>query len=95
MRIRKRAAGRKKLLKSSSEFSAIERRFASAIEGFFLCWLIDFVAGVSPLRRRPKGFPIALWKPSAPLLLGFLILGLFVAIRNGDRVFILWINTRI
>ena len=23
---------------------------------------------VSPLRRRPKGFPIALWKPSAPLL---------------------------
>ena len=22
---------------------------------------------VSPLRRRPKGFPIALWKPSAPL----------------------------
>lgn len=37
MRILKRAAGRKKLLKSSSEFSAIERRFASAIEGFFLC----------------------------------------------------------
>ena len=23
---------------------------------------------ISPLRRRPKGFPIALWKPSAPLL---------------------------
>ena len=23
---------------------------------------------VSPLRRRPKGFPIALWKPSAPIL---------------------------
>ena len=22
---------------------------------------------ISPLRRRPKGFPIALWKPSAPL----------------------------
>ena len=22
---------------------------------------------VSPLRRRPKGFPIALWKPSAPM----------------------------
>ena len=37
MRIWKRAAWRKKLLKSSSEFSAIERRFASVIEGFFLC----------------------------------------------------------
>ena len=23
-------------------------------------------AGISPLRRRPKGFPVALWKPSAP-----------------------------
>ena len=23
---------------------------------------------VSPLRRRPKGFPVALWKPSGPLL---------------------------
>ena len=23
---------------------------------------------ISPLRRRPKGFPLALWKPSAPLL---------------------------
>ena len=27
-------------------------------------------AGESPLRRRPKGFPIALWKPSASQLLG-------------------------
>ena len=24
-------------------------------------------AGISPLRRRPKGFPIALWKPSGAL----------------------------
>ena len=22
---------------------------------------------ISPLRRRPKGFPVALWKPSGPL----------------------------
>ncbi len=28
--------------------------------------------GISPLRRRPKGFPIALWKPSAPPLLGLI-----------------------
>ncbi|MBQ4579345.1 MAG: hypothetical protein IJA83_01670, partial [Clostridia bacterium] len=25
-----------------------------------------FVAGISRLLARPKGFPIALWKPSAP-----------------------------
>ena len=24
---------------------------------------------ISPLRRRPKGFPVALWKPSGPTLL--------------------------
>ena len=44
--------------------------FARAKSVFSLAFgfLDDFVlvdAGVSPLRRRPKGFPIALWKPSA------------------------------
>ena len=28
--------------------------------------------GVSPLRRRPKGFPIALWKPSGPFAAGWM-----------------------
>ena len=28
-------------------------------------FLFSVSQGVSPLRRRPKGFPIALWKPSA------------------------------
>ena len=42
------------------------------------CWSCDHScffpnAGVSPLRRRPKGFPIALWKPSARSLPCFLI----------------------
>ena len=33
------------------------------------CFLAFSVSqGISPLRRRPKGFPVALWKPSAPLL---------------------------
>lgn len=40
MRILKRAAGRKKLLKSSSEFSAIERRFASAIGNFIFILIV-------------------------------------------------------
>ena len=33
------------------------------------CFLAFSVSqGVSPLRRRPKGFPVARWKPSAPML---------------------------
>ena len=33
------------------------------------CFLAFSVSqGISPLRRRPKGFPVALWKPSVPLL---------------------------
>ena len=33
-------------------------------------FLFSVLQGVSPLRRRPKGFPLALWKPSGvhPLL---------------------------
>ena len=94
MRIWKRAAWRKKLLKSSSEFSAIQEDSLLRLGILFLSCLCDCWAGVSPLRRRPKGFPIALWKPSAPPLLGFLMLDLSVTIRNVDSVAILWINTR-
>ena len=36
----------------------------------FLSLLVFFVAGVSPLRRRQGGFPIAPLTPSAPPLLG-------------------------
>ena len=95
MRIWKRAAWRKKLLKSSSEFSAIQEDSLLRLEILFLSCLCDCGAGVSLLRERPKGFPIALWKPSAPLLLGFFILCLSVAIGDEDSVAILWINTRI
>ena len=31
--------------------------------------LLPVLQRVSPLRRRPKGFPLALWKPSGPYLL--------------------------
>ena len=37
-------------------------------QGKELYFLFSVSQRVSPLRRRPKGFPIALWKPSAPLL---------------------------
>ena len=34
---------------------------AEGAKGFSVCG-----RGISPLRRRPKGFAIALWKPSPP-----------------------------
>ena len=49
---------------------------------------------VSPLRRRPKGFPIALWKPSAPQRVGFRAAGTARCLETGDSVTNLWINTR-
>ena len=55
MRIWKRAAWRKKLLKSSSEFSAIQEDSLLRLGILFLSCLCDCWAGVSPLRRRPKG----------------------------------------
>ena len=33
----------------------------------FFVYCVYLLQGESPLRRRPKGFPIALWKPSVPL----------------------------
>ena len=53
MRIWKRAAWRKKLLKSSSEFSAIQEDSLLRLEILFC--LCDCGAGVSPLQRRLKG----------------------------------------
>ena len=55
MRIWKRAAWRKKLLKSSSEFSAIQEDSLLRLGILFLSCLCDCGAGGSPLRRRPKG----------------------------------------
>ena len=41
-----------------------------ARERAFLSFFVS--QGISPLRRRPKGFPVALWKPSGPLQLSLI-----------------------
>ena len=56
MRIWKRAAWRKKLLKSSSEFSAIQEDSLLRLEILFC--LCDCGAGVSLLRERPEALPL-------------------------------------
>ena len=55
MRIWKRAAWRKKLLKSSSEFSAIQEDSLLRLGILFLSCLYDCGAGVSLLRERQGG----------------------------------------
>ena len=67
-----------------------------AIELIFSFILLSRVnAGVSPLRRRPKGFPIALWKPSGCTLpyltfcVKFLVCVLFVFPCN-DKNQVTW-----
>ena len=52
----------------------------------FLSLLVFFVAGISPLRRRQGGFPIAPLTPSAPPRLGCLLLDLFAARDSPARV---------
>ena len=92
MRIRKRAAWRKKLLKSSSEFSAIERRFASAIGNFIFILIVRLWGrGFAPAgaTRGLCGRPLDPFARRLPCFLNF-----FVASGNGDDVAILWINTR-
>lgn len=55
MQIWKRAAWRKKLLKSSSEFSAIQEDSLLRLGILFLSCLCDCGAGVSLLRERQGG----------------------------------------
>ena len=64
MRIWKRAAWRKKLLKSSSEFSAIQEDSLLRLGILFLSCLCDCGAGVSLLRERQGGFAVAPLTPS-------------------------------
>ena len=97
MRIRKRAAWRKKLLKSSSEFSAIQEDSLLRLGILFLSCLCDCGAGVSLLRERQGGnenrrslrSPLDPFARRSPCFLNF-----FVTSGNVDRVAILWINTR-
>ena len=62
MRIWKRAAWRKKLLKSSNECSAIQEDSLLRLEILFC--LCDCGAGVSLLRERQGGFAVAPLTPS-------------------------------
>ena len=43
-------------------------RLTSIGRSRFLSVLVFFVAGISPLRRRPEGFAVALWTASPPHL---------------------------
>ena len=46
---------------------------------------------ISPLRRRPKGFPIALWKPSGPLLRkGICTTKNGVLVKGKERAFLVF-----
>ena len=67
LRVRRRAP--KLLFPSTQHCRARWARPTSMGEGF-LSLLVFFVAGISPLRRRQGGFPIAPLTPSAPPLLG-------------------------
>ena len=67
LRVRRRAP--KLLFPSTQHCRARWARPTSMGEGF-LSMLVFFVAGISPLRRRQGGFPIAPLTPSAPPLLG-------------------------
>ena len=52
------------------------------------------VAGVSPLRRRPKGFPIALWKPSVHTPVCWLALEVFGGHASSHEPKVHRLNTR-
>ena len=67
LRVLRRAP--KLLFPSTQHCRARWARPTSMGEGF-LSLLVFFVAGISPLRRRQGGFPIAPLTPSAPPLLG-------------------------
>ncbi len=67
LRVLRRAP--KLLFPSTQHCRARWARPTSMGEGF-LSLLVFFIAGISPLRRRQGGFPIAPLTPSAPPLLG-------------------------
>ena len=66
---RSRRSAPKLLFPSTQHCRAKWARPTSMGEGF-LSMLVFFVAGISPLRRRQGGFPIAPLTPSAPPRLG-------------------------
>ena len=58
----------KYLVRPQADETSHKKLIPCGRQGKELYFLFSVSQRVSPLRRRPKGFPIALWKPSAPLL---------------------------
>ena len=83
MRIWKRAAWRKKLLKSSSEFSAIQEDSLLRLGILFLSCLCDCGAGVSLLRERQGGFAVA---PLTPSQCTLLFIGLYCCLGTKSTL---------
>ena len=59
-----------KLLYPQLAYCRARRARPTSMGEGFLSLLVFFIAGISPLRRRQGGFPIAPLTPSAPPLLG-------------------------
>ena len=73
LRVRRRAP--KLLFQPIQHCRARWARLTSIGRSRFLSVLVFFVAGISPLRRRPEGFAVALWtaSPTLPCFLIFIV----------------------
>ena len=57
----------KYLVRPQADETSHKKQISCGRQGKRAPLLFSVSQRVSPLRRRPKGFPIALWKPSGPL----------------------------
>ena len=57
----------KYLVRPQADETSHKKQFSCARQGKEPLLLSPVSQKVSPLRRRPKGFPLALWKPSGPI----------------------------
>ena len=57
----------KYLVRPQADETSHKKRISCGRQGKRASLLFPVSQRVSPLRRRPKGFPVALWKPSGPL----------------------------
>ena len=56
----------KYLVRPQAGETSHKKQVSCGRQGKGLYYLFSVSQEISPLRRRPKGFPVALWKPSAP-----------------------------
>ena len=57
----------KYLVRPQADETSHKKQVSYGRQGKGLYYLFSVSQEISPLRRRPKGFPVALWKPSGPL----------------------------